>query len=75
MFTTSGKGHEGNEGAMVLKNGSIVSKNKRRHSRHITQPSLHIKDLSVFSENKSIEKKSSDDGKIDLSPIKLCSEF
>ena len=60
MLTISGRGHEGNEGAMVLKNGSIVSRSGRRHSRCITAISPQIKNLSMFSEDKSIEKKSSE---------------
>ena len=75
MLHTSGRSHEGNEGAMVMKDGSIVSRRSLRDSRCRTANSPHGRNPSLASDRRSVEKVSSIGSEESPSPVKLCSAF
>ena len=70
MQLTTGKGFEGNEGAMVLKDGSVVSRKSIRNVRNRSSISPHGRRWSMFNDNRSPERKSSVSSEENMTPIK-----
>ena len=75
MLHTSGRSHEGNEGAMVMKDGSVVSKRSLDNSRCKTANSPRRRNPSMFSERRSVERVSSNGSEGSPSPVQACSSF
>lgn len=69
MLLTSGKTHESNEGAMVMKDGSIMSRRSLRDSRLRISDSPHERRLSVLAGKRSGDKGLSVAGDGDPSPL------